>query len=687
MSLSLSWRCLLTVGLLLASLEPPSAAAFETVVVEGRRVVADRVLLKLQPQLQANGTSARVLAAQLALPEGATLELDGFARWQRRSRGLARPTLDEPLDLRRFLIVQLNGKMDVASALAHLRAQPGVAVAEPDGVARVGAIPNDPTYPQQWHHGRIGSPAAWDLTRGATNIIVAVVDSGIDPDSRDFFGRILPGYNFLADNDETADDSGHGTGVSTILAANGDDGRGTAGVDWNCRILPVRVIGASQLGRYSDMAAGVSYAVESGAKVINFSSGGDNDSVVLGDAVRQAVAAGVIFVTITHNDGGGVITFPGRMPESITVGSSDRNDRRALFSNYGPRVDLLAPGQDIWGTAPGSGTSYSAPIVSGAVALLLSLRPTLRQEEVRALLHAGAADQLGEASDTPGFDNFHGWGRLDLARTLQLARAQVGSPPPAPRLANVSTRGRVGLGADVLIGGLVVRGAAPKRFLFRAMGPSLTAFNVSGALADPSVEVFDAGGRPVAFNENWQDAQAAEINATGFAPSEPREAAVIVTLSPGAYTAVVRGSGGTSGVGLVEAYELNAGDEPRFINLSTRGRVGAGDDVMIAGLVITGTGPRRLLLRGLGPSLTAAGVPGALQAPMLEIVQDGHGICSNSRWGLNPDGAAISATGLAPTRAEESALLVTLAPGSYTTILRSANGGAGVGLVEIYDLE
>lgn len=662
----------------------PAARALETELHEGGRVVSDRVLVQLRPQ---NGPRAAAHWQRLLrLPDGVVLERDGFAQWRADAA-------DSTLDPGRFFVVQLRGKLSLAEALAHLRAQPEVAVAEPDGVARTGSFrPNDPDYSREWHHERLGTPEAWAFTRGATNLVVAVVDTGIAP-TAEFGERLLPGRNFVHNNADTSDLDGHGTMCAGIIGCTGQNGRLGAGFDWNCRLLPVKVITGS-LGSYAAMAAGIDYAVAQGARVINLSAGGDNDSAILGDAVRRAVAAGVIFVTITHNDSRNIITFPGRMPESITVGASTRNDFRAPYSNWGPRVDLLAPGEDVYsintsGNAqPGGATSAAAPQVSGAAALLLSLRPTLRQEDVRTILRAAAADDLGEPNDTPGFDEFHGAGRLDVAEAVAIARAQVGLPPPAPRLVNVSTRAPVGRGDEVLIGGLVVRGSGPKRFLFRALGPSLAARGVANALADPSLEIFDAGGRSLGGNDQWQSAQAGEITASGFAPTDPREAAAIVTLPPGAYTAVVRGVGETTGVGLVEAYELAADEEPRFINLSTRGRVSSGDDVMIAGLVLTGTAPRRVLLRCLGPSLRPAGVGNAIDRATLEIVEGSRVFRTNAGWTAASDRAEIEATGLAPADTAECALIATLAPGAYTAIVRPAAGSAGgVALVEVYDLE
>ncbi len=271
---------------------------------------------------------------------------------------------------------------------------------------------------------------------------------------------------------------------------------------------------------------------------------------------------------------------------------------------------------------------------------------------------------------------------------------QVTPSAPLARLGNIATRARIETGDNVLIGGFVVRGPGSKRVLVRCLGPSLAAAGVTGTLADPAIQIFNGQNQPIASNDNWQDSQAAEIQASGRAPTDPRESAIILTLAPGGYTAVCRGAAGGVGVGLVEVYELDGTETPQLINIASRGKVGTGDDVLIAGNVITTTSPKRVLIRAIGPSLTAAGVAGALANPTLQIFQGGVLIAENDDWqrdsatgGTNPDAAAISATNQAPTNPAEAAVIATLAPGGYTAIVRGVNGTTGVALVEVYDLE
>lgn len=258
----------------------------------------------------------------------------------------------------------------------------------------------------------------------------------------------------------------------------------------------------------------------------------------------------------------------------------------------------------------------------------------------------------------------------------------------SPRLINLSTRAPVLTGDNVLIGGFVVEGAAPKRVLVRVPGPSLAAFGVAGALGDPNLEIVDAAGTRVVFNEDWAGGgQQAEIAASGFAPTDSREPAVVLTLNPGAYTAIVRGRETQTGIALVEAYDLDAAGAARLGNVSTRARVGAGDSVVIGGLVVQGTRPKRIILRALGPSLTAFGVSGALATPQLEL-RDAAGrlLARNAGWSAGFQAQELVAARLTPGDPREAALIAWLAPGAYTAIVRGADGAEGVALVEAYEL-
>ncbi len=257
------------------------------------------------------------------------------------------------------------------------------------------------------------------------------------------------------------------------------------------------------------------------------------------------------------------------------------------------------------------------------------------------------------------------------------------------QLINLSTRLRVEAGDNVAIGGFVVSGTGSKRVIIRALGPSLTARGVTGTLSAVSMELRNAAGALVAQNSGWTSDQQAEIQATGLPPGDPREAAIVTTLSAGAYTVIVRGVGGEMGVALIEMYDLQRDSTAiRPINVSTRGRVLTGDSVMIGGFVIGGNRTRRVMVRAVGPSLTQSGVSGVLQNPTLEL-RDRAGalMAQNDDWTTSDQSAAIAASPYKPKSDQESAIIMTLAPGPYTAIVRGVNGSTGVALVEVFDLE
>lgn len=259
----------------------------------------------------------------------------------------------------------------------------------------------------------------------------------------------------------------------------------------------------------------------------------------------------------------------------------------------------------------------------------------------------------------------------------------TGAIPTPGKLLNISTRLRVLTEDNVLIGGFIITGTEPKTVIARAIGPALGNFGIANPLADPTLEL--NGNGLVVSNDNWRDTQETEIAASGLAPSEDLESAIIATLDPGAYTAIVRGVGGVTGVGLVETYDLDAA-AGSLANISTRGFVETGDNVLIGGFIVGG-GEASVLVRAIGPSLTAFGVPGALQDPTLEL-HDGSGtaLMTNDDW-KETQQAEIEAQGLAPGDDRESAILALLPPGGYTAIVRGASDTTGVGLVEVYHLE
>ena len=256
-----------------------------------------------------------------------------------------------------------------------------------------------------------------------------------------------------------------------------------------------------------------------------------------------------------------------------------------------------------------------------------------------------------------------------------------------PRLVNISTRGQVGTGFDVMIGGFVIGGSTAKTVAVRAIGPSLASFGIPGPLANPQIQLVRSSDQTiVATNDEWTTAaNAAQLVANWLAPTDGRESTILVSLQPGAYTAIVSGASNGTGTALVEVYELDRPESP-LVNISTRGKVLTGFDVMIGGIALGGDGPQTVVVRAIGPSLANYGVAGPLANPQLQLVRqsDQTIIASNDDWGSASNAAALQASGFAPSNPLESALYITLDPGLYTAIVSGVNNGTGVGLVEVY---
>ena len=257
----------------------------------------------------------------------------------------------------------------------------------------------------------------------------------------------------------------------------------------------------------------------------------------------------------------------------------------------------------------------------------------------------------------------------------------------ASSMGNISTRVNVQNGENVSIGGFIIGGNVPKQVIVRAIGPSLASAGLEDALADPTLELRDSSGNLLQANDNWQDTQEQIIRDTTLAPSHDLESAIVSSLPPGAYTAVMSGRNNITGIGLVEIYDLQPAPSSKLVNISTRGSVGTGQNVMIGGVILLGPDPARILFRAIGPSLVGAGIQSPLADPQLELFNvQGTRIALNNNW-RDSQQAAIQATGAAPTDDAESAILSDLTPGSYTAVVSGVNGGTGTALIEAYYLQ
>jgi hypothetical protein len=346
-------------------------------------------------------------------------------------------------------------------------------------------------------------------------------------------------------------------------------------------------------------------------------------------------------------------------------------------------------------------TPNNVPAAPPAVGALIIIPPAI-------LTNGGPGETLPIApvlayASSGGTPNLDGAAQRDSAavvgpvsgsgHTLLVGGSSYSTTPPSGVAANISTRLALGAGEQVLIGGFIIQGPSPKTVIIRGTGPSLP--GVTGALRDPYLELHDATST-LATNNNWrttniggiiQSNQSIDIIATTVPPSNDAEAAIVATLNPGSYTAVLRGADGGTGIGLMEIYDLDGLPISRLANISTRGLVQTLDNVMIGGFIIVGgNNNTTAVIRALGPSLTAFGISGALPDPILEVHDANGGVTINDDWGQGPNAAAIQAKGLAPGNAAESAVLLsTLPPGPYTAIVRGKNT-VGVGLVEVYQV-
>lgn len=312
---------------------------------------------------------------------------------------------------------------------------------------------------------------------------------------------------------------------------------------------------------------------------------------------------------------------------------------------------------------------------------VMSSNPAIADATVSGPRLLVAGHQVGSATFTVTATDFDG------APVSQNFTVNVIAAPG--RLVQLSTRMQVGTGDNVLIGGFIMRGPSAKRLLIRGIGPST---GLAGALADPVLELHDGTGATIASNNNWNDAaNKQEIIDAGLAPVSPNESSILATLPSDpnsiSYTAIVRGANNTTGIGLVEVYDLDSGPGSTLLNIATRGQVSVDPNALIGGFFLGGTESKRILVRAIGPSLAPFGIPNTLADPILEL-RDSNGalLDANDDWGLSPNQAEIQASGAAPTNPKESAVVRTLSSAPYTAIVRGVNNTSGVGSVEVYQL-
>lgn len=364
-------------------------------------------------------------------------------------RSISASIVDEISQIKVLVIRVPRSAVDkVRSALAR---NPVVDFVEENRVVGLALTPNDPYYSSQWHLPKIGAPYAWDISVGSQSIIIAVLDSGVDPTHPDLAGKLLQGWNFYDNNADTNDIHGHGTKVAGTAAAIANNGIGVASVAWSCPILPVRVTDPNGYTTYSLLSKGLVYAADRGARVAIMSFHVFNGSTTLTSAAKYLMEKGGLAVAAGGNTG--VYENYSDNPYIISVSATTSSDAIASFSSYGPYIDLSAPGVSIYTTFKGggygasSGTSFSAPIVAGVIALIFSVNPSLAPSKVEQILEDTAVD-LGAA----GYDVYYGWGRVEAYEALRAA-ASISTPPDVAPPSVEITYPRSG---DTVSGGVTV---------------------------------------------------------------------------------------------------------------------------------------------------------------------------------------------------------------------------------------
>src|SRR2546421_6154226 len=401
--------------------------------------LATGVLLLLSP----GGVPASPAATRIVV--GYTAE--GYSGAPELERELGAEVIGRIGALRADVLRLDGGEPD--GALALLRSDPRVRYAELDGVVRASRVPNDEFLPTQWSVTKTHAEQAWDLSTGSSQVVVGILDTGIDPGQPDLRGKLVAGYDYVNNDQDPSDDNGHGTAVAGVVAASSDNVIGVAGYCWACRLMPVKVLGADGTGFASGLAQGIIWATDHGACVINASLGSPVNDLTLAAAAQYAWLHGVLVVAAAGNDSSPPPGYPAVLPNMLSVSASDQNDRLYGFSNSGARV--AAPGENST-TGRGNsyvsflGTSSAAPVVSGIAALAFSLVPAATPGQVEQAIETSAVPIPGVAS-----------GRVDAYAALHTL-APAANPTGAQSQQQGGSETRAGATRTKVVAGKLKRG-------------------------------------------------------------------------------------------------------------------------------------------------------------------------------------------------------------------------------------
>ncbi len=390
-------------------------------------------------------------------------------------------------DLSRIYVMHFSKELLMNEVIESYKATGYFEFVEPDYIGSAfgmasDTFPNDTYFNRQWYlyndstfslstatlDADIDMELAWLIEKGKKSVVLAILDSGTRLDHPEFEGRLwvnkaeipgngkdddhngypddVNGYDFAYGDGDPDDDNGHGTAVAGVAAANGNNSMGYAGVDWNCQIMSCKVLEADGYGYYSVWIEAIYYAVDHGAHVINMSLGGESSSLAMAQAIEYAEANLVMVIASMGNEGTGKVNYPAVINNVIAVGSTDSDDRRSTSflgssegSNYGNHIDLVAPGNYIYilhNVNPyyfdsyWAGTSFSTPLVSGVATLLKAQDPTRTPADIRYILRTTSEDLVGKpGEDTPGWDQYYGYGRLNANRALSVFTSQTRTLP------------------------------------------------------------------------------------------------------------------------------------------------------------------------------------------------------------------------------------------------------------------
>jgi serine protease AprX len=614
---------------------------------------------------------------------------------------------------------------------------------EPPETAKTTQAPSAPTT-TEWGVDNVNAPSVWAMGFTGAGIVIGELDTGtrwthaaLKPKYRGWNGTTANhNYNWHdaihtgggicgPDTHAPCDDTGHGTHTAGITV--GDDGAGNQvgvapGARWiGCRNMdqgngtPARYTECFQFMIAPTDLSGNNPDPTLRPHVLNNSWGcpaseGCTSRAELETIINNTQASGIFVVVSAGNSGPSCSTVsdpPAIYDASFSVGAYDINNQLASFSSRGPstfyspnllKPNLSAPGVSVRSSynsgdtayAILNGTSMAAPHVVGAVALLWSARPQLLRDitATKTVLQNTANPTVNVSPQTCGGtlssqipNNTFGYGRVDALAAVNAV------PPPPTVLGNVSSRLVVEAGDNALFGGFIVTGTQDKTVVVRGLGPSL---NLPNKLADPTLELRDSAGGLIQTNDNWANSPNRQaIQDSGLAPSNDLEPAIIATLPANGsiYTAIVRGVNDSMGTGVVEIYDVDRNVDSKLANISTRGLVQTGDNILIAGTIVVGQASQQVIVRALGPSLSLAG---KLANPTLELRDQNGGLLdANDNWVDSANKQAIANAGLAPTNDFESAILATLPANNaiYTAIVRGVNDTTGIAVVEVYALQ